>query len=428
MASVPLDVSVFGFGTIRALGGDAITNFSLLQPGDGLFDFVGSSDVLISIGHTTTGSIPVLSGVADSKTFNKEETQILFSPYGEALVSFKPNWVGEGVLFTFNSVVEKAVYEWVGSGTLFGFNNTEEARVYVYDCASIVEFETPDYGFVERSLLTETVSGDISGSTSASTVRVDENGSARIISGQSYRSALNSDIATEFAEYGYITDAANALIDYGHILDTPRQGLPGCIYGEIEISGAATSKLQPTYIAEGFISKLTGEATVPLDVSVPIFGTIGKLSGESVPNFSLLHPGDGQIRVQGTLSNVNLLWDSLDQEQFQTQWSIRSCCIQSRREADALLVHWRRRYSHESMDRKWKSIHLQTAVERKVYNYVGSGRSSDSTAKKKQEYTHTTALLSLNLRHQIMVSYNLVLYWNLSAELFLVKQLVAHQS
>ena len=312
---------------------------------------------------------------------------------------------------------------------LYGFNNTEEARVYVYDCASIVEFETPDYGFVERSLLTETVSGDISGSTSASTVRVDENGSARIISGQSYRSALNSDIATEFAEYGYITDAANALIDYGHILDTPRQGLPGGIYGEIEISGAATSKLQPTYIAEGFISKLTGEATVPLDVAIPIFGTIGTLRGDSVPNFSLLHPGDGQIKVQGTLSMSTLLWDSLDQEQFQNSV-----------EHQKLLhsIQKRGRCSSRSLEKE-KILSRKHGLEVEIYSLyklqlsvkyiimLVLDASSDSTAKKKQEYTHTTALLSLNLRHQIMVSYNLVLYWNLSAELFLVKQLVAHQ-
>ena len=375
-ASVPLDVSVFGFGTIRALGGDAITNFSLLQPGDGLFDFVGSSDVLISIGHTTTGSIPVLSGVADSKTFNKEETQILFSPYGEALVSFKPNWVGEGVLFTFNSVVEKAVYEWVGSGRLFGFNNTEERRVYSYNCESIVEFESPDYGFVERCISSEIVIGDISGDTSACTSKVEEGTTARVVSGQEYKIALNSDIADEFIDYGYVRDAANALIDYGNILDTPRQGLPGCIYGEIEISGSALSKLQPTYIGTGFISKLTGVATVPLDVSVPIFGTIGKLSGESVPNFSLLHPGDGQIRVQGTLSNVNFTLGFPGSGTIPKLSGASEVVAFNPEERQMLFSFTGER--EDTLTKAWTGsgnlFTLQTAVERKVYNYVGSGR------------------------------------------------------
>jgi len=376
-ASVPLDVSVFGTGSIRALGGDAITNFSLLQPGDGLFDFVGSVDVVITQGFHTSGFIPALSGAAESTSFNPVEEQILFSPYGEARVSFKPNWVGEGVLFTFNSVVEKAVYEWVGSGRLFGFNSKEEARVYSYNCESIVEFETPDYGFIERCLSSEIISGDISGDTSACTSKIEEGTTARIVSGQTYKIALNSDIADEFIDYGYIRDAANALIDYGNILDTPRQGLPGCIYGEIEISGSAFSKLQPTYIGEGFISKLTGEATVPLDVSVPIFGTIGTLRGESVPNFSLLHPADGQFsRIFGTLTNFN----------FTLGWHGSGTIPKIGGAAESVAFNPEEKQmlfsfigeARSTFNPNWVGsgtlFTLQNAVERRVYDYVGSGR------------------------------------------------------
>ena len=375
-ARVPLDVSVFGEGGFGPVTGFTIPNFSILHPADGeLGRFFGEGNIGIVVGITGEGSLSTIGGASEIVAFNPDEKQILFSFTGESSNNITNNHTGEGSLFTLQTAVERVVYEWVGSGTLFGFNNTEEARVYVYDCASIVEFETPDYGFVERSLLTETVSGDISGSTSASTVRVDENGSARIISGQSYRSALNSDIATEFAEYGYITDAANALIDYGHILDTPRQGLPGCIYGEIEISGAATSKLQPTYIAEGFISKLTGEATVPLDVAIPIFGTIGTLRGDSVPNFSLLHPGDGQIKVQGTLININFTLGFHGSGTLPTLGGASEIVAFNPDEKQMLFSFTGER--KDTLTKAWTGsgnlFTIQTAVERRVYDYVGSG-------------------------------------------------------
>jgi hypothetical protein len=377
-ASVPLDVSVFGTGSARALGGDAITNFSLLHPGDGQIRVQGTlTNINFTLGFHGSGFIPTLSGAAESTTFNPVEKQILFSPYGEARVAFKPNWIGEGVLFTFNSVVEKSVYDYVGSGRLFGFNSKEEARVYVYNCESIVEFETPDYGFVERCLSSEIISGDISGDTSACTSKIEEGTTARVVSGQSYKIALNSDIADEFIDYGYVRDAANARIDYGNILDTPRQGLPGCIYGEIEISGSALSKLQPTYIGEGFISKLTGEATVPLDVSVPVFGTIGTLRGESVPNFSLLHPADGQFsRIFGTLTNFNFTLGWHGSGTIPKLGGASEVVTFNPDEKQMLFSFTGER--EDTLTKAWTGsgnlFTIQTAVERRVYDYVGSGR------------------------------------------------------
>ena len=85
-ASVPLDVSVFGTGTIRKLGGDSITNFALLQPGDGLFGFHSESLIGIGVGITGEGQLPTLSGAAESITFNPEEKDLLFSFNGEGIV------------------------------------------------------------------------------------------------------------------------------------------------------------------------------------------------------------------------------------------------------------------------------------------------------------------------------------------------------
>ena len=377
VARVPLDVSVFGEGVIGPVVGFTIPNFSILHPAEGeLGRFFGKGNIGIVVGITGEGSLPTLGGASESVSFNPEEKQMLFSFIGEGIENSTTSHTGEGVLFALQTAVEKVVYEWVGSGTLFGFDSKEEARVYSYNCSSIVEFESPDYGFVERSLLTETVSGDISGTTDASTVRVEENGSARIISGQSYRPALNSDIASQFADYEYITDAANALVDYGHILDTPRQGLPGCTYGEIAISGSASYKLQPTYIAEGFISKLTGVATVPLDVAVPVYGTIGTFKGDSVPNFSLLHPGSGQLaRIHGTLTNFNFTLGFPGSGTIPSLGGAAETATFNPDEKQMLFSFIGK--SEDSLAKAWAGdgnlFTLQTAVERRVYDYVGSG-------------------------------------------------------
>ena len=85
---VPLDVTVFGSGNIKTLGGDSITNFSLLQPGDGLFGFRSESQIGIGVGIFGDGFIPTLSGAADSVTFNPDERDLLFSFTGEATFAF----------------------------------------------------------------------------------------------------------------------------------------------------------------------------------------------------------------------------------------------------------------------------------------------------------------------------------------------------
>ena len=375
-ARLPLFASVTSTGTIGKISGVSITNFSLLQPGDGLFDFVGSSDVVITQGYIGSGFIPALSGAAESVSFNPDEAQLLFSPNGEARIASTSNWIGSGVLFTFESGTEKVVYEWIGSGRLFGFSSKEESRVYTYNCESIVEFETPDYGYIERCLSSEIISGDISGDTSACTSKVEEGTTARVVLGSSYKIELNSDIATDFVDYGYVRDAANALIDYGNILDSARQGLPGCVYGLFDITGSAASKLQPTYIAEGFIGKLTGEATVPLDVSIPVFGTIGTLRGESVPNFSLLHPGDGQIKVQGTLINFNFTLGFPGSGTIPKLGGASEVIAFNPDEKQMLFSFTGER--KDSLAKAWEGsgnlFTIQTAVERRVYDYVGSGR------------------------------------------------------
>ena len=67
VAISPLFAREFGSGEIK-LSGDAKTNFSLLQPGDGLFRFVSESRIGITVGITGTGSLFAYSGGAESNT------------------------------------------------------------------------------------------------------------------------------------------------------------------------------------------------------------------------------------------------------------------------------------------------------------------------------------------------------------------------
>ena len=377
-ARVPLDVTVFGSGTIRKFGGDSITNFSLLQPGDGLFGFHSESQIGISVGIFGDGFIPTLSGAADSVTFNPDERDLLFSFTGEATFTYNPNWIGSGVLFTLQTAVEKTVYDYVGSGRIFGFNNLEEKKVYDYNCSSIVPFPENDYGFIINTgaIACVDVDGVISTSETTTSGCIKVLNTLTIDPGVTYSVRPQNTIASNILDYGLVPLPASPLADFGDILDTPRQGLPGCIYGEIEISGSVTSKLQPTYIAEGYISKLTGEATVPLDVTIPIFGTIGTLHGESVPNFSLLHPGGGQLaRIHGTLANFN----------FTLGWHGSGTIPKLGGAADSVTFNPDERdllfsFTGEAtfaFNLNWIGsgvlFTLQTAVERTVYDYAGSG-------------------------------------------------------
>ena len=292
-ASVPLDVSVFGTGTIRKLGGDSITNFALLQPGDGLFGFRSDTEIGITAGITGTGFIPTLNGAADSVTFNPEEKDLLFSLIGEATFSFNPNWVGSGVLFTLQTAIERTVYDYVGSGGLFGFNNLEEVKVYSYNCSSVAPYTEPDYGFIidPNAVSCVDVDGVISTDTTSTTGCTKVLNSLTVDPGVTYTITPQYTVPSSTLDYGFVAENASPLVDHGHILGTPRQGLPACIYGEIDIFGVADIKFTPNYIGRGFIY-LDGVAISPLFARNLGSGEI-KLSGNSKTNFSPSQPGDG---------------------------------------------------------------------------------------------------------------------------------------
>ena len=221
---LPVDVTEIGSGTIRALSGAAETTLVSTES-DGLYKITGNSTVTASLLHVGSGSLKRLSGAAESITFNPEERQILFSFTGTLTERYTQDHVGEGVLFTLQTAVEKSVFDYVGSGDLFGLNNLEEAKVYDYNCSSIVEYRYLDYSLiVDRTNLAVTQIG----TTTISTPTTAPSGAVQIINGATVTIApggsytVPNQLSTPqyFEDFGTVTKKAAPRTDYGWILGT----------------------------------------------------------------------------------------------------------------------------------------------------------------------------------------------------------------
>tara|TARA_B100000902_G_scaffold378409_1_gene411633 strand:+ start:2838 stop:9035 length:6198 start_codon:yes stop_codon:yes gene_type:complete len=282
-ARVPLDVGVFGTGFFKKLGGAAET-VAVAEESKDLFRVNGSADIgITAIVLSEGGTLFGIGGAAESFTSNPEERQILFSFTGTLTERYSQDHVGEGVLFTLQTAVEKSVFSYSGSGDLFGFNNLEEARVYDYNCSSIVEYRYLDYGLiVDRNNLaitqigTTTISTPTTGPTGA--IQVATGATVTIAPGASYTVPNQLSTPQYFEDYGTVTKRAAPLHDYGWILGTIADGQPGCKYGNIEIEGVADIQYVPSWVGSGFI-KVDGVAYVPLDANVRGSGNIKKLGG-----------------------------------------------------------------------------------------------------------------------------------------------------
>ena len=119
---VPLDVSVPGSGTIKSIGGEAITNFSCCNL-EWFFDFIGSVDVIVTQGFHGSGPYQHLIGASEVVAFPGKTNSILHNWRS------KFHLIGLVVVFSSLQTAVESCYEWVGSGTLFGFNNTEESSM-----------------------------------------------------------------------------------------------------------------------------------------------------------------------------------------------------------------------------------------------------------------------------------------------------------
>ena len=263
-ALLPLFASVFGGGLFKPQGASK-TNFSLLAIGDGHINgMYGEGADSISTEYFGDGTFRKISGAADSATFNPEEKQMLFSFSGAySSLSFTHGvWQGDGSLFNIGGGGQRVSYDYVGSGSLLTFNKLEEARTYFYNCSSIVPFLDLDYGLVVDSssipitdLSTQTISSDETATTGIIRVGLGE----VVTLGATYTLPSAQTVPTDFIDYNLVNESEDELLNFGHILDSVQVGMPACIYGTIEVRGAAKTIFFPNLTGSGLYT-LSGSA------------------------------------------------------------------------------------------------------------------------------------------------------------------------
>ena len=209
---------------------------------------------------------------------------ILYSMLLVTLVSsFRPNWVGSGVLFNFSTTTFKQTYDYVGEGTLFGFSSTEERVVWDYNNSSIDYFTYENFGSVAESPIESITIQSIANETIQS--RANERIIDLVVAGST---------SGAFLDFGTIlTDGeqtpSTVGLDWGHIL-TNQTDYP---FGLFPISGTAKQVFTPNFVGSGgLFAFVNGRGrTKPRWIA---FVNIG-IFGASKTNFSLLHEGSGSL-------------------------------------------------------------------------------------------------------------------------------------
>ena len=303
VAGVPLDVGVRGSGGFKFFGASK-TNFSLLQPGDGLFAFHSDSDIAAALGVVGEGRFSTFSGVADSISFNPEETQMLFSFTGEYkdLRFTFGTYYGDGRLFNVSGGEERGTNSYIGSGEINIFSrkpelieSSDEKHTEVYNESAFVPSVDYDYGLLldptqtpVTTLTTTTVTSDETAPTGVIRVGLNE-----VVSlGATYTVPNHIASPTSFIDNGLVSDIHSPVNDYGLILGTHAHGIP---FGTVaDITGVAKTPRVFNEVSEGILFKISGEAILPLFASV-FGGGLFKPQGASKTNFSLLAPGDGHV-------------------------------------------------------------------------------------------------------------------------------------
>ena len=284
-ARLPLFASVFGGGLFKPQGA-SITNFSLLAIGDGHINGMSGEGAESTVTeYYGDGAFRKLSGAAESASFNPLERQMLFSFNGavQNLAFAHGTFGGDGVLFTFEGGGERTSFDYVGSGSILTFNKLEEARTYFYNCSSIVPFLDIDYGLIVdqanaavTDLTTQTISSDEIAATGSVRIGLNE----VVTLGAVYTVPNQVTTPTTFIDYNIVNETEDELLDHGHILDSVQVGMPGCIYGTVEVRGVADIAFTPNNISRGEL-QLRGEARIFSILRNIGEGTLFAISGAS---------------------------------------------------------------------------------------------------------------------------------------------------
>jgi len=297
---LPVDVAIRGDGNLFAMGGAGVTSTNA-KVGEGLFKIGGSSVIGICADLIGEGTFSTFSGSAESVAWNPDEKQILFSVVGGyTKLSITRQGYGSGNIKSLSGGIERGSYDYVGSGSILTFNKLEEARTYFYNCSSIVEFGVFDYGLLVdptntpiTTLTTQTISTSVVAPTGV--VRIANTNVVGISTGVTYSIPSTQSVPSTYLDYGFTSQFASATNDYGWILGTVTHGMPACIYGTIDISGACADIFLPTWNGRGGI-RTNGEVSINTSRHYHGSGSIKTVSG-AAETAGRAEEGSGLFRI-----------------------------------------------------------------------------------------------------------------------------------
>ena len=350
----------FAMGDFRFTGASK-TNFSLTHAGSGQITIDIDTEIQINPRWTAdifiditgfaiektvrtfegSGFLPTIINASDSRTFAYEGTGNLFgfvggeeavtfdysipdldiTITGAATVAYVPNWNGSGRSVFSGQSVERVAFDYVGKGVLYNFETVVERRVYHYNTTSIDEYVHLDYGLVSSpaidSVVIQTIATDPL--TTYQNVKIID----LVISGST---------SGNYFDYGYleqpldaglfgVQDAPDVTDDYQYILDSAtiypfgrlQLGLAsfdtktnfsllhiGNQEGaQIKITGEVDVRLPNVHTGDGTLFAISGaseSATFSPDDLFGLFEFVGNAVTRRIPNFN----GSGRITIDGT--------------------------------------------------------------------------------------------------------------------------------
>ena len=184
----------------------------------------------------------------------------------------------------------KTIPLWIhkGSGTLPALNGQVERRTYSYNTSAVVPFNYLDFGTIPLQTYQHITSNQtLSGVSTGSVVLVDPGVTATV--DPQYQVALPLGTPQNTIEYSPITIGKTTNEDWGFI------NITGTKYpfGVTRLKSETLINFVPNYVTQGDIY-ITGDARARTN---PIWFSFIQIevSGAAITNFSLLHPGSGNL-------------------------------------------------------------------------------------------------------------------------------------
>jgi len=300
--------------------GNAVEKSTKFFKGSGFLPTIISTTDSRTFAYDGTGNLFGFVGGEESVTFDYPIPDLDITITGAAAVAYVPNWNGSGVSVFSGESVERVAFDYVGKGVLYNFETLIERRVYHYNTTSIDEYVHLDYGLVSSpaidSVVIQTIANDPL--TTYQNIKIIDLVTPGSTSGN-------------YFDYGYleqplvaglfgVQDAPDVTDDYQYILDSAtiypfgrlQLGLASVDTktnfsllhignpegAQIKIGGEVEVALPNKHQGDGTLFAIEGAAesvTYSPDDLTGLFEFVGFASTRRIPNFN----GGGTITLDG---------------------------------------------------------------------------------------------------------------------------------